>query len=43
MGLRLVQLRAAVGTNMVAALDDDGSARRVHAPSTYALALAAID
>ncbi|PSJ40674.1 AraD1 family protein [Allosphingosinicella deserti] len=43
MGLRLVQLRAADGTNMVAALDDDGSARRVHASSTYALALAAID
>ena len=43
MGLRLVQLRAADGTNMVAALDDHGGARRVHAPSTYALALAAID
>lgn len=42
MGLRLVQLRAADGTAMVAALNDDGSARRVHAASTYALALAAI-
>ncbi|TFI57681.1 FAH family protein [Sphingomonas parva] len=44
MALRLVQLRGADGRAMVAAIRDDGAARRVGGVSgTYELALAAID
>jgi hypothetical protein len=43
MSLRLIQYRSANDARAVAALDDDGDARRVHGvSSTYELALAAI-
>ena len=43
MALRLVQLRTAAGERILAALDDDGDARRVEAvDGSYALAMAAL-